>query len=618
MKRSLIVLAALLLVPAATVDANAAPLDVAGTDKILALVHKAAGGATLDGFAGITQTGTFSQNGGAPNAFTNVVDLPTGHYKTSVTIGPATFVNGFDGAQWNLRNGLLSIVSLPVYVRDAVTQAYLNGTAFFEPAGRSAIRSAEATTDDGKPAYDFHVQPDGGSSADLFFDAATYLLVKVIAHGAGGDDTTTYSDYRTIQGVPTSMRQLDVDPAGAKTVTLTTSQEYLSALPAGAIARPVVESRGDLAAPTSVAFVSGQLGTVGHLVAPAVLGGQLAQLVFDSGAGNFLTPEGAKRLGLKAGGAVVTGGVGSKEQQSGFAAVPALAFGAARLKDQNFDVTALPFALQHMRKGVDVDGLLGYEIIANFRVTVRYADGRIDLAPFTVPQPAGGVTLPMKSDGEHAYVEASVDGVSGYFLLDTGNGGGVSLNAPFVTENHLFPAPGVRYVSPGGIGGTFPVDAVVAKTIQLAGVTFNDVPLSLPKTTAGSFAAHGVAGNFGARILSHFTIVFDYHAQTVTFIPNATAGEPFLRDHTGWSLTQNHADAFDVLDVVPQGPAATAGVVTGDRVVAFNGTPVSSGLGLGDLVPFTTGNASYTITIDRAGVRKTVTIAPRDILPAAQ
>jgi hypothetical protein len=341
-------------------------------------------------------------------------------------------------------------------------------------------------------------------------------------------------------------------------------------------------------------------------------------MVFDSGASNFLTPEAAQRLGLKVGGAVVSGGVGSKEQQSGFAAIPTLAFGDARLKNQNFTVTALPYALRHLRQGVDIDGLLGYEIIANYRITVRYAEGHIDLAPFSVPPPAGGVTLPMKSDGAHAFVEASVDGVSGYFLLDTGNGGGVSLNGPFVAENHLFPAGGVHYVSPGGIGGSFPVDGVVAKTIQLAGVTFDDVPLTLPKTTAGSFAARGVAGNFGARILSHFTIVFDYKAQTVTFIPNATVGVPFPRDRSGWSVTQNDAAAFEVLDVVPQGPAATAGVATGDRIVALNGTPVSSGLGLGDLVPFTAGSSPYKITIERAGVQKTVTIAPRDILPPPQ
>jgi S1-C subfamily serine protease len=140
----------------------------------------------------------------------------------------------------------------------------------------------------------------------------------------------------------------------------------------------------------------------------------------------------------------------------------------------------------------------------------------------------------------------------------------------------------------------------------------------LPKTTAGSFAARGVAGNFGARMLSHFTVVFDYHAQTVTFIPNGTVSQPFSRDRTGLSLTQNDANAFDVLDVVPQGPAATAGVLTGDRIVALNGTLVSSGLGLGDLAPFTSGLTPYKVTIDRAGVRKTVTIAPRDILPPAQ
>lgn len=616
------VCSSLLLALGATVcssDAAAsAPLDPAQIDKVLTAAHAAAGGAALDGYQALTASGTFSQNGGAPAAFDGITDLRNGYSKSRLVVGPATMEEGYDGTQWSYANGALSIVSLPSFVADAVTGAYLSSNAYLRSDERNTVTSGRTDVLDGRPAYVLHVQPNGGNSADLYFDASTYRLVKTVAQTAQGTDTTVNSDYQMVQGVPVALHSVETDPTGTTTVATTAHAQFSAALPSGALARPAYVSRGHVSGRVSVPFRSDAVGRVGHIVVPVTLDGKIATLVFDSGGGNFLVPAGAQRLGLKTSGSLATGGAGTTEQMSGFAPVAQVNFGGARLAQQDFLVTPLGYPLLHPRMGVAPEGLIGYEYLANFRVIVRYADRRVEVEPFDAAPPAGGVTLPFYSDSRHAFVKATIDGVEGYYLLDTGNAGGLVLNAPFVAENHLFPNGGVTYESPGGVGGGFSVIATAAKTFSLAGVTFSNVPITIPQVTSGFFATRGVAGNLGSGILSRFTLVFDYRAQTVTFIPNRDNARPFLSDRTGLSLNQSGLAAFEVRHVVPNSAAAQAGVVAGDRIVAFDGKLVRRGYGLGDLAPLLVGSQPFTLTIERGAVTTTARITPHALITAAQ
>ena len=609
---------AFLAIVAARAAEPANPLGAPQIDRILASARAAAGGAHADVFVSSTETGNFSQNGGAPATFDAVTDLHNGYSKVQIVVGPATLLQGYDGTEWSFSNGALSIVSLPSFVADAVTNAYLNSNAFFRPDQRQTVTSGFAGSVGGSNAYVLHVEPAGGSPVDLYFDAATYRLVQTVAQTAQGVDTTTNSDFQTIDGIPVAMRSVDVDATGTTTVTTLTSVRFNMALAPGALARPPYVSHGELAARVSIPFRSDLLGRIGHIVVPVALDGKRATLIFDSGGANFLVPAAASRLRLKASGAVASGGVGTTQQMSAFAPVSSVDFGGARLAAQTFIVTPLGYALLHPRAGVEPEGLIGYEYLANFRVIVRYADRRIDLEPFDAPPPSGGVTLPFKSDSRHAYVLATIDGVDGYYLLDTGNSGGLVLNAPFVAEHHLFPKGGLAYSSPGGVGGGFPIVAAAAKSFELAGVTFANVPVGIPQVNAGFFATRGVAGNLGAGILSRFTLVFDFGAQTVTFIPNRLATAPLTSDHSGLSLDQSGRQAFEVREVVASSPASEAGIVAGDRILAFAGKVVAKGFGLGDIAPFVTGLRPFTLTIGHAGATRTVTLTPRALLTAAQ
>jgi hypothetical protein len=597
---------------------GSAALDTGQIDQILVAGHAAAGGAQLDAFAAVAQSGTFVQNGGPPSAFDAVTDLHDGYSRTRLVVGPATLLQGYDGTEWSEANGSLSIVSLPSFVADAVTQAYLSSNAYFRSDQRSTVTSGREASLDGHQAFVLHAEPTGGSPADLYFDAASYRLVRVVAQTAQGSDSTTNSDFQTVQGVPVSMHQVDVNGSGTTTTSTITSIKFAAAADPADLARPAYVSRGQLAAPTSIPFVSDAVGVLGHVVVPVSLDGRQASLIFDSGGSNFLLPGAAQRLGLHASGGIATGGVGAAQQMTAFAAVSTVDFGGARLSNQNFVVTPLSYPFLHPRMNVAPEGLIGFEYLANFRVIVRYADRRVDVAPFDEPAPLGGVTLPFKSDGEHAYVLATIDGVAGYYLLDTGNAGGIVLNLPFVQENHLFPSAGLTYASPGGVGGGFSETMTAAKSFMVAGQTFNDVPVTIPQVKAGFFATRGVAGNLGSAFLSRFTVVFDYKAQTVTFIANRNVRMPFRSDRIGLSLDQSDANAFEVRLVVPDSPAANAGIAAGDRITAFAGHQVSSGFGLGDFYPRSQGNKPFTVTVARTGTSRTVTLAPRKLLPPPQ
>ena len=595
---------------------SSSPLGARQIAQILAAAHAAAGGAQLDAFASVTESGSVNQNGGPPDSFEAVADLRNGYSRVKGVAGPATLLQGYDGAQWSETNGSLSIVSLPSLVADAVTQAYLTSNAYFRPEERPTITSGRLDRTDGWLAYVLHAQPAGGSPADLYFDAATYRLVTAVAQTARGPDTTTYSDFQTVQGVIEAMRWVEVDAAGTTTTAAATSVRFASAIDPAALARPTYISQGTLAAPASIPFASDIAGTVGHIIVPVALDGKPATLIFDSGGGNFLLPQAAQRLGLKAYGGVAVGGLGTEEQMGTFAAVSLIDFAGARLPHQSFVITPEPSFV--LRKGISPDGLIGYEYLANFRIAVRYAQRRIDVASFDAPAPAGGVTLPLKSDGQRAYVLATIDGVPGYYALDTGSISAIVLNLPFVQEHHLFPKGGLTYLAPGGIGGGFPETLTAANSFALAGLTYHDVPVGIPQVSSGYFATRGVAGNLGSGFLSRFTIVFDYKAQTVTFIPNENARMRFRSDRVGLSIGQNDNSAFVVGQVIPRSPAADAGIATGDRITAFAAHAVASGYGPGDLYPYSTGTRPFTLTFVATGISKTVTLTPRRLLPPPQ
>jgi predicted aspartyl protease len=386
------------------------------------------------------------------------------------------------------------------------------------------------------------VTPANGSPIDVWFDQKTHLIVRTIVHTDRGDQSTSYSDWRPVGGVRLPFRQMQTDAIGAVTTIEMNSATVEEKSVANALSRPAMEPHGSITEDVSASIPFRHIGD--HIILEGTVNGRLSTVLFDTGAANYFAPEAALRFGLTTSGGLNIGGVGAGHTEGGYTRVNEIALGAARLHDEAVMVGPLPYVAIRPRKGVEVDSLVGFEFLSEFRTTIDYAKQTITFAQFEDPTELNGIRVPCASDGHNVYVEATVDGASGWFRLDTGDGGALSVFRKFADNHHLFQTGGVLRVSSGGVGGTLPTHEFRNQTFTLAGTTFTHVPVSVSDTRVGAFASRSIAGNLGAGILSRFRITFDYRAHTLTFSPNPNASAPFRSDHTGLSLAQDEALRF--------------------------------------------------------------------------
>jgi hypothetical protein len=348
-----------------------------------------------------------------------------------------------------------------------------------------------------------------------------------------------------------------------------------------------------------------------HIVLPVSLSGRTISVLFDTGGQNSLSPAAAHSLQLHSSGTMNIGGSGGTEAAS-IAAVGTMGIGRAALKEQRFIVLPLPYQFLHPTRELTVAGVVGAEILANFRVRIDYADRTFTLSPFGERFKSTAITVPFLSDGSHPYVRASIDGAQGLFGIDTGDSGGIVVFEGFARRHHLFTARGIRYVGLG-VGGGDKEDAYRGHRFELAGVSMERPVVHVPRPSGTDVTSASIAGNIGADVLSRFTITFDYRARTVTFEPNATVQRPFLQDRTGMTVVQRRPSDFEVISIALNTPAVGAGLEVGDRIVAVDGRPVT-GMGVKDFNVFLYGATPFSVTVQRGRAPRILHIRPRELL----
>ncbi|HZO93502.1 MAG TPA: aspartyl protease family protein [Candidatus Baltobacteraceae bacterium] len=602
-----------------------APRSRAGADdarSILRAGDAAIGGAAFRAAAGLQSDGSLSE-GGATGTFTQTLDVRNGHERVHVVVGPLDVYQGFDGSSWTANNGIVSVSDLPASQAEAITEAYLSRDAWGAANDPAQISLVGKRVADGVSCDVVRAVPPGGVAIELWFDSTTHVLARAVIDADNGPETDTFSDYRPVGGALLNFRQTTTESDGSVTDVRVQHAQLVGTLAPGALARPAPVEHGALPrgmTQTTVRFRYNQ-GSSGNVVIPIAVGGKPPfEVVFDSGGVNVVTPDAARRLGLVGTGGIDVGGVGTGTERATIANAGTLAIGDARLSDQQFLVLDLPYAFVHAMRDVTTDGIVGFEVLANFRTTIDYAARTVTFAPFSAPAPAplpGAVTLPFRSDGHTPYVEATIDGATGLFEVDTGNSGGLIVFEPFARAHGLFAtAPRVPYVSPGGIGGSVPATLVRGGEFTLAGVTLRRPIVQLANQPAGGFASRTIAGNIGADVLQRYTVTFDYRARTVTFAPNGQSIPDFPTDRTGLSLNQHDPGSVDVIGVAPGSPAAVAGVRVGDEIVAVNGRPVAQygDTELSAAIHGLTGPV-LRLTLRRGGATTEVRLTPREMLP---
>jgi hypothetical protein len=589
---------------------------VAATDPhaFFARERRAVGGDAWNGIAAVRAQGTAIM-GGALSPFSELIDRKTGFSIGVAHVGPVTDVSGFDGVPWDFQGSAVSEDTLPSIVADAVTQAYAARDGWWNRNDRATMRVIGAHGNDDI----VRVVPAGGSAIDVWFDRVTGLIDRTVAHTDTGPVVTIDDDYRTVGDLVQPFRSVQTDPTGAVTVTNVRTIVPLRRIAASAFARPAVRVLGSIAGGAASAVAPFRFNAdTGWITTSFRVGGRSATIIFDSGGANFFVPVAARRLALRAGGGIAISGVGNASLDAGLAQLGTIRLGNAQLADQHGIIAPLPYVVTHPIAGLDTDGLIGAEFLQNLRIAFDFIAHRMTLTPFaaTPVVPAGATVVPLLTDGGHAYVRAAIDGVAGYYLLDTGDVGGITVFRRFADAHGLFRGPGLRYVASGGVGGQLAYRVYRARSFALGGAVLHAPPVTVTEASAGSFASRSIAGNIGIRVISRYGVTFDFARKQMTFVPTVRVRAPWATDHTGMSLTQADPSAFVVLSVVPGSPAALAGITTGTRITALDGTSVRDAkLGVDNVSPFVHGARPYTLTIvPPGGAAATVTIHPRVLL----
>jgi membrane-associated protease RseP (regulator of RpoE activity) len=312
-------------------------------------------------------------------------------------------------------------------------------------------------------------------------------------------------------------------------------------------------------------FVSGAVkGTAGLWFAP------------DTGAArSVLDAEVGGRLGIEARERGEVGGAGGMVETR-VARDVAISLPGAPLGALTLDV--FPLRPISSRVGVPIALVLGYELFSRFVVELDYERGRMRLyEPAAYEPPVGAVSVPIDLVYNHPYVRASVRSrggatVEGRYVIDLGSAQNVIFTPRSVEKFRLLEGTPTLRGEGAGIGGRVAMHTGRVSTVTVGPFTARDLVAIMP--LGGVMAdAEDAVGNLGGGFLRRFHVVFDYTRRRMLLTPNARFAAADEGDMSGLAIAASGEGMRELsIDRVRAGsPAAAAGLLAGDRILAVDG-----------------------------------------------
>lgn len=346
----------------------------------------------------------------------------------------------------------------------------------------------------------------------------------------------------------------------------------------------------------------------GILIQFRINNSQPVWLALDTGVNiNIINQRAFDRLGLKAeGSANLIGGGGMAKGQFADAATISL---------PGVEAYKQPFAsapLDAMKlSGHDVEGLVGTPFLKNFVVKIDYAHQTLtfyDPKVYNLANEPDAIAMEGRNGWPYVEAELSInrhDTITDKFMVDTGSNRIFHINRPFAEAHHVLAMLPKNDTAEGlgeGIGGRTKFTEARIRNIRIGKYTINRPVVSISEDTEG-IGAGSDAGIIGAEILRRFTVTLDYSTSRMLLVPNAHFDEPYEVDMSGLELVTKPDDfkAIVIKSVLPNYPAAEAGLREGDEIVSINGHLIAE-FNLAQLVRmFKQEGKAYRLSVRRGG-----------------
>lgn len=526
--------------------------------------------------------------GGIHGMITTIYAAPNKEYEED-KLGILDSLQGYDGSVAWERDTNGNVRNLAgEELKDLRVQLFFDTNSYVLPGRMPGKMTLRSQTEPGTGNYVVDALPEGGKKSTIFFDPMTFMIVKEQHFDDDLLITTTFSDYREVDGTPFPFHTVTTN--GNTRYDIVGQVAHLEnnvRISSGLFAKPLGGKNFGFVSPgTTAASVPFDLDD-GEIGLEVKINGTPERVFLDSGAGGIaLAQTAATALGLKSDGFLEVRGYGGSTDQHPISIQSLEVPGAVQLSNITGIAIDLPAQLNDYFTR-PLAGFIGYDLLSHFVVRIDYGRKKITFiqpAAFH-PAPADGAALPLTLDSNLPTIQARLDGLPpGQFLIDTGDAdAAVRVYGPYVAKyglDHKYPH-GVVAVG-GGIGGVSRARRTRVATFTVAGQTLRNIPADFSLDTKGG-ASQVNAGSLGSRLLSRFIITFDYPHNRVFFAPLTPVRTAFVTRTTGISLLETKDKQgrhhLAVADILPNAPALKAGLNDFDEVLAIDGKPAGS-LGL--------------------------------------
>lgn len=202
--RACALLCVLVAMPAAAQVLSTAPDPL----PILAEAKAASGGAAWDALR--TQHSKVRIQAGAKmGRAERWSEMQTGRSALDYELGDKKGTAGFDGkVAWRQEGAGRALVESGQDARElAVNAAYRDRLAFWYPErAQAAIAYKEKVPADGAVFHVIRISPEGGRPFELWINADTHLIERMVEREAHGSRTEVYMDLRDVDGVKVPFR----------------------------------------------------------------------------------------------------------------------------------------------------------------------------------------------------------------------------------------------------------------------------------------------------------------------------------------------------------------------------------------------------------------------------
>ena len=528
------------------------------------------------------------ETGGIHGVITTIYAAPDKEYEED-KLGILDSLQGYDGQVAWERDASGNVRDLAgEELKDLRVQLFFDTNSYVLPGRIPGTLTLRPQTEPGTGNYIVDALPKDGKKSTIFFNPRSFMIVKEQHLDDDVLVTTTYSDYRMVDGTPFPFHTVTTNGNTRYDIVgqVASLQNNVSVSPR-LFAKPLGSKNFGFVRPgASSATVPFDLDD-GEIGLEVKINGTPERVFLDSGAGGIaLSQTAADALGLKSSGFLEVRGYGGSTDQHPIAIQSLEVPGAVQVSDITGIAIDLPQQLNDYFTR-PLAGFVGYDLLSHFVVRIDYGRKKITFtrpAAFH-PAPADGTALPLTLDSNLPTVQASLDALPpSQFLIDTGDSdAAVRLYGPYVAKHGLdkkYPH-GMAAVG-GGIGGVSRARRTRVASFTVAGQTLKNVPADFSLDTKGG-ASQVNAGALGSRLLSRFVVTFDYPDSRVFFAPLTPAKAAFVTRTTGVSLLETKDKAgrahLAVADILPNAPALKAGLSDFDEVLAIDGKPAGS-LGL--------------------------------------